>query len=61
MEESDDDIPVLHNSSVDDNDLNGNSRLVTDKDLSENDMLDNFLSNVEDLDFLCDGENEDDE
>eukprot|EP00957_Ditylum_brightwellii_P019711 1486896-Ditylum_brightwellii.AAC.1 len=61
MEESDDDISVLHNSSVDDDNLNRNSRLVADEDLSGNDMLCNFLSNVENPDFLCDGENEVDE
>eukprot|EP00957_Ditylum_brightwellii_P188966 14384805-Ditylum_brightwellii.AAC.1 len=61
MEEHDVDISVLHNSSVDDDGLDGNSRLVTDMDLSENIMLDNFLSNVEDPGFLCDGENEIDE
>eukprot|EP00957_Ditylum_brightwellii_P057609 4368780-Ditylum_brightwellii.AAC.1 len=57
MEESDNDISVVHDSSVDD-DINENRRLVTDKDLFENDFLDNFLSNVEDPDIHCDGENE---
>ena len=60
MEESDDDMPVSHDSSVDDN-INENKRLVTDEDLFENDLLDNFLLNVEDSDIHCDGENEFDE
>eukprot|EP00957_Ditylum_brightwellii_P083996 6384465-Ditylum_brightwellii.AAC.1 len=58
MEESDDDISVLHYSSVDDDDLNGNGRLITDKGLFENDLLDKFLLIVEDPDFHCYGENE---
>eukprot|EP00957_Ditylum_brightwellii_P092927 7075926-Ditylum_brightwellii.AAC.1 len=58
MEESNGSISVLHNSSVNDDNLNGNSRLVTDEDLFENDLLNNFLSKVEDPDFHCDGENE---
>eukprot|EP00957_Ditylum_brightwellii_P146596 11159957-Ditylum_brightwellii.AAC.1 len=52
MEESDDGISVLHNSSVDDDDLNGNGRLVTDKDIFENDMLDHFCQMLKILIFL---------
>eukprot|EP00957_Ditylum_brightwellii_P087233 6640089-Ditylum_brightwellii.AAC.1 len=54
-EEINDYITVDDDSSIDD-DIHEKSRLITDKDLFENDLLDNFVSNVEDPDIFCDRE-----
>eukprot|EP00957_Ditylum_brightwellii_P158239 12045500-Ditylum_brightwellii.AAC.1 len=54
-EEINDDITVDDDSSIDD-DIHENAWLIADKDLFEDDLLDIFVSSVEDSDICCDRE-----